>query len=188
MTPENWRRVNKIHDEVLEKPSEEWQQFLDKACADDPPEVRDRIEKLLRSPHEDDGGLFNDVRALVAAVLLPERPSAVVPPPQPPEPPPGYKILKLLDSGGMGEVWLVRDLRFKRLLALKVMKVAVSADSHRVRRFVAEARITGRLAHASIVPVHAMGRLADGRRYYTMKFVDGPKLADLLKAQPDVFV
>jgi tetratricopeptide (TPR) repeat protein len=98
----------------------------------------------------------------------------------------GYKILRLLDMGGMASVWLVRDLRFKRLLALKVMRVVESADSHRVRRFLAEARITGRLAHPSIVPVHAMGRLADGRRYYTMKLIKGQELKKLVKAGPDM--
>ena len=199
MTPDNWRRVDKIYDEVLGKPAEEREQFLDRACADDPPEVRDSVEKLLRSPHEDDGGLFNDVRALVGTVLLREPPPAIdgrlseaerlpdfgavdkVPPRIP-----GYETLMLIDEGGMGVVWRVRDLQFERSLAIKVMKAAWSEDSHRVCRFFAEARITAQLAHPSIVPVHALGLLADGRPYYTMKLVKGDTLADLLKAGPDV--
>jgi tetratricopeptide (TPR) repeat protein len=87
--------------------------------------------------------------------------------------------------GGMGVVWCVHDLQFKRTLAVKVMK-AESADSGRVRRFLAEACMTARLAHPSIVPVHAMGRLADGRPYYTMKLVKGQELKELLKAGPDM--
>jgi tetratricopeptide (TPR) repeat protein len=191
MSPENWRRVDKIYEEVLEKSPQEMEQFLDRACAEDPPEVRAKVEELLRSPEEDEGGVFDEVRRRVGAVLLP---AGVAP--RPPHdfgaadeaPPvlPRYKPLRLLDRGGMGVVWLVRDLRFKRLLALKVIGVAASADSHRVRRFVAEARITGRLAHPSIVPVHAMGRLADGRRYYTMKLVKGQQLKKLLKTRPDM--
>ena len=87
--------------------------------------------------------------------------------------------------GGLGVVWRVRDLQFRRLLAVKVMK-AERADSRRVRRFLDEARITAQLAHPSIVPVHAMGRLADGRPYYTMKLVKGQELKESLKAEPDM--
>jgi serine/threonine protein kinase len=64
----------------------------------------------------------------------------------------------------MGVVWRVRDLQFKRPLALKVMQ-GESADSRRVGYFLREARITAQLAHPSIVAVHSMGRLADGRPY-----------------------
>src|SRR5262249_3448055 len=48
-------------------------------------------------------------------------------------------------------------------------------------RFFAEARITAQLAHPAIVPVYAMGWLADGRPYYTMKLIEGEKLEDLVK-------
>jgi tetratricopeptide (TPR) repeat protein len=106
---------------------------------------------------------------------------------------PGYEILmtplgereRWPKMGGMGVVWRVRDLQFQRLLAVKVMK-AESADSRRVRYFFREARITAQLAHPSIVSVHAMGRLADGRPYYTMKLVEGKTLAEILQAEPDV--
>src|SRR5262245_31695834 len=105
----------------------------------------------------------------------------------------GYKILVppigerdgWPKMGGMGVVWRVLDLQFQRLLALKVMK-AESADSRRVRRFLAEARITAQLAHPSIVPVHAVGWLDDDRPYYTMKLIEGQTLGELLGARPDV--
>jgi tetratricopeptide (TPR) repeat protein len=66
------------------------------------------------------------------------------------------------------------------------MKAAGSADRHRVRLFFDEACITAQLAHPSIVPVHAMGRLADGRPYYTMKLIEGRKLGKLLEAGSDM--
>jgi len=106
---------------------------------------------------------------------------------------PGYEILTppigghhgWPKMGGMGVVWLVRDLQLQRPLALKVMK-AEGADSRRVRHFLLEARITAQLAHPSIVPVHAMGRLDDFRPYYMMKLVEGDTLADRLKPGSDV--
>jgi tetratricopeptide (TPR) repeat protein len=107
---------------------------------------------------------------------------------------PGYEILMLPTDepgtwpkmGGMGVVWRARDLQFHRLLALKVMRGAGSLDPYLEQRFFAEARITAQLAHPSIVPVHAVGRLADGRPYYTMKLVEGMTLAEKLQAEPDV--
>ncbi|HKB39027.1 MAG TPA: protein kinase, partial [Gemmataceae bacterium] len=94
---------------------------------------------------------------------------------------PDHETLSRIDEGGMGVVWRVFDLQFRRPLAIKVMKAARSEV-----RFFAEARITAKLTHPSIVPVHAMGQLADGRPYYTMKLIDGKKLGEQLKAESDV--
>jgi serine/threonine-protein kinase len=85
----------------------------------------------------------------------------------------------------MGVVWRVRDLQFQRTLAVKVMKARACDDPKSVRRFLAEAQITGQLAHPFIVPIHGMGRLPDGRPYYTMKLVEGKTLAELLRERPD---
>jgi tetratricopeptide (TPR) repeat protein/tRNA A-37 threonylcarbamoyl transferase component Bud32 len=99
------------------------------------------------------------------------------------EPPdlPGYAILGRIDEGGMGVVWRARELAFGRTLAIKVVK---AGDPQAVRRSLAEARIAGGLAHPSIVPVHARGRLPDGRPYFTMKLVEGETLAALLRGRP----
>jgi serine/threonine-protein kinase len=84
----------------------------------------------------------------------------------------------------MGVVWRVRDLQFHRTLAVKVMKSRVCDNAEQVRRFIAEAQITGQLAHPFIVPVHAMGQLPDGRPYYSMKLVEGQTLAAHLEGRP----
>src|SRR5262249_53770760 len=93
---------------------------------------------------------------------------------------PGYETVARIDAGGMGDVWRVRDLQFRRSLAIKVMKSWAASAPRLGERFVAEAQICGQLAHPSIVPVHAMGQLPDGRPYYTMKLVEGRTLAALL--------
>jgi tetratricopeptide (TPR) repeat protein/tRNA A-37 threonylcarbamoyl transferase component Bud32 len=102
----------------------------------------------------------------------------------------GYDNPTRLDEGGMGVVWRIYDRQFKVLLAVKVMKAEKSVDQHWVDRFFAEVRITAQLAHPSIVPVHALGRLADGRPYYVMKLVKGQRMdllgRDLLKGGSDV--
>jgi serine/threonine protein kinase/tetratricopeptide (TPR) repeat protein len=98
----------------------------------------------------------------------------------------GYRPLGRLGKGGMGVVWRVRDLEFGRDLALKVMKAALWGEADpegrdaNLRRFLEEAHVCGRLTHPSIVPVHMLGRLEDGRPYYLMRLVEGHTLATLL--------
>jgi len=102
------------------------------------------------------------------------------------EPPdlPGYAPVSRIDAGGMGVVWRIRDLQFGRSLAVKVMKSWACTAPGLVERFVGEAQVCGQLAHPFIVPIHAMGRLPDGRPYYTMKLVEGGTLAALLGGGP----
>ncbi len=97
---------------------------------------------------------------------------------------PGYTPLGRIDAGGMGVVWRVRDLQFGRDLAVKVMASWGRASTRLVERFLAEAQVCAQLTHPSIVPVHAMGRLTDGRPYYTKKLVEGRTLAALLGEGP----
>jgi serine/threonine protein kinase len=103
------------------------------------------------------------------------------------EPPvlPGHTVTGRIDAGGMGVVWRARDLEFQRTLAVKVLKSGIGHNPRTVRRFLNEARITGGLAHPFIVPVHARGRLADGRPYFTMKLIEGETLAARLRRRPD---
>jgi serine/threonine protein kinase len=106
--------------------------------------------------------------------------------PQDGEPPrlPGYAPGHRIGAGGMGVVWRVSDLQFRRHLAVKVMKARACRNAELVERFMGEAQVCGQLAHPFIVPVHAMGRLPDGRPYYTMKLVEGQTLAALLDGRP----
>jgi serine/threonine-protein kinase len=96
----------------------------------------------------------------------------------------GYELPSRIAAGGMGVVWRVRDLQFQRPLAIKVMKASARDNPKLARRFLVEARITGQLAHPFIVPIHALGRLPDGRFYYTMKLVEGKTLDELLRDRP----
>jgi serine/threonine protein kinase len=95
----------------------------------------------------------------------------------------GYTLSESLGKGGMGEVYRACDPALSRDLAIKVIR----ADYHNhpviERRFLREARITGSLQHPSIVAVHNLGRLPDGRLHYTMRLVRGRTFADILKEE-----
>jgi serine/threonine-protein kinase len=94
---------------------------------------------------------------------------------------PGYEVIGLLGQGGMGVVHRGRDPELGREIAVKILLAEHQGDPEFLRRFLDEARIHGQLQHPGVVPVHELGRLPDGRPFFTMKLVQGQTLADLLK-------
>src|SRR5271154_2484860 len=76
----------------------------------------------------------------------------------------------------MGRVLAAHDLSLDRDAALKVLLPGANSD-----RFIRESRITARLPHPGIPPVHALGTLADGSPFLAMKLVAGQTLADEMK-------
>lgn len=97
-----------------------------------------------------------------------------------PNPSPEYQDLGELGSGGMGEVRRARDKLLRRDVAIKLLRTEFVADPSLLARFVQEARITARLEHPGIVPVHALGSTDDGRPYFAMKEVKGVTLTALI--------
>jgi eukaryotic-like serine/threonine-protein kinase len=87
-----------------------------------------------------------------------------------------YVALGELGRGGMGTVYLARDEALDRDVAIKVSNaIASEALEGRLRR---EAQVLARLEHPGIIPIHDVGRLADGRLFYVMKRVRGATLLD----------
>lgn len=92
-----------------------------------------------------------------------------------------FRIVRFLDEGGLGNVWIARDLELHREVALKDIKPECADDVDVRNRFVTEAEITGKLEHPGIVPVYGLGRSDDGRPYYAMRFIQGTTFHDLIK-------
>ena len=86
-----------------------------------------------------------------------------------------YMLVRKLGSGGMGAVYLAQDSDLGRKVAIKVMNVTDSSGAL-ASRMMREARIVALLEHPSIVPIHDVGTLEDGRVYYAMKLVQGARL------------
>jgi eukaryotic-like serine/threonine-protein kinase len=89
-----------------------------------------------------------------------------------------YTILDEIGRGGMGAVFVARDERLEREVAIKVSNGVLGAEVE--RRLKDEARILATLEHPGIVPIHDAGRLADGRLFYVMKRVRGTTLSEHL--------
>jgi serine/threonine protein kinase len=92
----------------------------------------------------------------------------------------GFTILRLLGSGGMGEVYLVDHPRLPRQEALKILPTAATADNDFRERFNREADVAAALWHPHIVAVHDRGEF-DGRLWITMDFVEGTDAAALVR-------
>lgn len=93
-----------------------------------------------------------------------------------------YELLSLLDEGGMGRIYEARDRELDRLVAIKLIKETAHIQRSFLTRFVAEARVTGRLQHPSIVPVHDFGVSRHGVLYLVMKKVQGSSLDKVIES------
>jgi len=90
-----------------------------------------------------------------------------------------FEIIRKLGQGGLGRVWLARDVNLNRHVALKEISHVSGMTDTVVERFKHEAKITGRLDHPSIVPIYQLGEdLSTGRVFYAMRFLGRSTLQD----------
>jgi len=92
-----------------------------------------------------------------------------------------FRIVRPFARGGLGEVFLAIDSELNRQVALKELRPYHAHDPVSQSRFLREARVTGRLEHPGIVPVYGLGRYADGRPYYAMRFIEGETLEQAIE-------
>jgi serine/threonine protein kinase len=86
-----------------------------------------------------------------------------------------FQILRLLGAGGMGEVYLARDKRLDRNVAIKVLPGEVTTDSVSVRRFEREAKAASALNHPNIITIYEIGEIS-GSHYIATEYIEGETL------------
>jgi hypothetical protein len=123
------------------------------------------------------GGKLEDVAQLPATMAPSTGAQLAVAGPPPAMPEWRYEITTEIARGGMGRVVEANDTVLGRTVALKE---ALSLDPEAVKRFQRETRITARLEHPSIVPVHDAGTTPSGQPYYVMRKVSGRPLEELV--------
>ena len=111
--------------------------------------------------------------------------TACVDPPAALDPSGRYALGGEIGRGGMGVVHEGWDRQLQREVAVKVLLREHLGRPEVVRRFLDEARVTGRLSHPGVVAVHELGWSPDGRPYFVMDLVRGRTLAQLLKGRAD---
>lgn len=91
-----------------------------------------------------------------------------------------WRLEKKIGEGGMGTVYLARDLQLDRAVAVKLLSPTLVGDEEITTRFEREARLTASMEHPGIVPVFAVGRI-ENRPFMVMKKLEGQTLSGLLR-------
>ena len=177
MTPEREKQVERIYERALGLAPARRGAYLDEACAGDE-ELRRAVESRLDAANA--GAATNaDAAGAEDERPTPRRGSA------PPEIVPGvtkfgaYRVLEKIGAGGMGTVYLAKDARLGRRVALKLLPAHFARDEELVRRFEQEARAASALNHPNILTVHEIGE-EGGRLYIVTEFVEGRTLRERL--------
>lgn len=95
-----------------------------------------------------------------------------------------YQLQKLIGRGGMGEVYRAYDTRTDRIVALKLLPVAMAADETFQQRFRRESQAAASLNDPHVVPIHSFGEI-DGRLYLDMRLIEGRNLGTMLADGPN---
>jgi eukaryotic-like serine/threonine-protein kinase len=93
-----------------------------------------------------------------------------------------YSLQRELGRGGMGVVYLAREVELDRDVAIKVLPTNLARDAAARERFVREARTAAGLSHPHIVPIHRVGE-AGGWVFFVMSYVEGETLGERLRRQ-----
>ena len=169
MKPERWQQVDELFHAALALEPAARAAFLDHACKDDPALRRD-VESLIAS-HDSARSFISSPAVEAAAPLLADDKTdslvqlAIGP----------YRILSRIGAGGMGEVYLARDSRLARKVALKLLPDYFTRDEQPVKRFKQEAQAASALNHPNIITIHDIGQ-AEGRHFIATEFVEGETL------------
>ena len=169
MTPEVWRRVETLFHRALEINENDREDYLKTACEGDSELLRE-VRGLLNSSRPSQSFIERPVFLSGLQALGSRIPQEKIG---------RYELIKLLGSGGMGEVFLAHDSILNRNVALKLLPTLLTNDPQRVRRFQQEAHAASTISHPNVAHIYEIGTDC-GYHFTTMEYVEGRTLRDLL--------
>jgi len=174
MNPDSWQQVKKIFDAALKLAPGERVRFLDENCSDDKI-LRQEVEKLLDS-FADDSFMEQPAAREVASVIIEAETKHLEA---------GkcfghYQVIRQIGAGGMGEVYLARDKKLDRLVAVKILNENFAQHESNLRRFTQEAKAASALNHPNILVIHEIGE-SEETNYIVSEFVEGKTLREHFK-------
>lgn len=169
-----WQKIEELFNAALACSEEQRPKFLDDACGADL-DLRRQLDSLVSAAAEDEQKTFlsKSVFSLGSRLLADEQ-----------EPIIGqtigaYAIEKQIGQGGMGEVYLARDERLGRKVAIKMLSKSLAQDEGRVRRFKHEARAASAISSPHVAHIYEIGEVNE-RVFTVMEFVQGITLRERL--------
>ncbi len=171
-----WKQISRIFSEARELTGTEREQFLERACQNDPG-LFSEVQALL-SAHERQGKIdLNPANLMTKALQEKEerRYSGIkigV-----------YRIVRCIDHGGMGDVFLAErcDGEFEQQVALKVLRTGFYSDEQ-IQRFRSERQILASLNHDNIARLYDGGVTEEGKPYIVMEYIEGMPIHDYCDA------
>jgi eukaryotic-like serine/threonine-protein kinase len=172
MTPERFQQISKIYHAALERDPDQRPAFLDQSCGQDR-QLRQEVQSLLSGGKKAESQLLSQVLKEVASRLSNENYGSLI----------GktldhYLILSLLGAGGMGEVYLARDTKLGREVAIKVLGASFVSSRDRLR-LEREARAASALNHPNILTIYEIEQV-DEHRFIAAEYIDGETLRQRL--------
>jgi len=169
MEPARWARITDIYHATIARRPEERASFLGEECGGDE-SLRKQVEAMVKSLERSSDFIESPAFAVAPELLLEEPAGDLV----------GqlighYRIESLLGVGGMGEVYLARDERLGRKVALKFLPKRLTADETQLSRFKTEARSASALNHPNILTVYEIGTEGN-RQFIATEFIEGMTL------------
>ena len=177
MDRELWKQIDALLEQALEQPVEEREAFVVSASPDNPV-LRDEVLSLLKAQSQAAQFMERSAMKVAAQALAQDSRITTIVSTLLGQEIATYKIEKLLGAGGMGEVYLARDLKLGRMVALKVLPLHFVVDADRLSRFQREARALSSLNHPNLVTIYEVGE-AEGLHFIAMELVEGKTLSSL---------
>jgi eukaryotic-like serine/threonine-protein kinase len=170
--PELWSAIKAIVAAALDRVDAERSAYVAEACGSNA-DLRREVEALLRAHSEAESFLETPARLRAAAAPVDLTGRAIG----------SYTIGPRLGSGGMSEVYLARDAKLDRTVAVKLLSHDLALNPERLQRFHAEARAASSINHPHILVVHDFGDL-DGRPFIVTEFIEGETVRQRLGHGP----
>jgi serine/threonine-protein kinase len=174
MADDKWQKVREIFDAALRQQPEARADFLRAACGDDESLLAE-VQSLFSSYDKAEDFLATPAVAQVAEMI--EADQRALETGQTVGP---YEIIGPLGSGGMGEVYLAKDRRLGRQVAVKVLNEKYSGQEANLARFVQEAKAASALNHPNILVIYEIGEAGDAP-FIVSEFVEGQTLRAVLR-------
>jgi eukaryotic-like serine/threonine-protein kinase len=176
MDTELWKQVDALLDAALDLPERE--QFVEEATVENPA-LRDEVLSLLRAQSQ--ASQFMERTAMkIAAQALAQASHLTAHPSLAGKDVGHYAIESLSGSGGMGEVYLAREMKLNRRVALKILPSHFVADVERATRFQREALALSELNHPNLVTIYEVGE-SGGLHFIAMELVEGQTLRSMMR-------